>query len=431
MPHALLINPWIYDFKAFDFWLKPLGLLYLASYLRKSGFLISFLDCLDRYHPVLKEIRKPKVDSFGRGKFLATFIEKPKIYQQIPRRYKRYGIPEEYFEKIIGEMSSPDYIFLTSGMTYWYPGVQAVIRILRRYFPKTPIILGGIYATLCQNHARRYSGADLVVSGPFETELPRYLPGLKPTPFSELPFPAYDLYQKLDYVCLLTSRGCPFSCSYCAVPKLFPGFTFREKEKIIAEIDYYQGLGIKNIAFSDDALLCHPEIKSILRILSEKRWSVNFHTPNGLHPRLIDEETAHLLFRANFRTIYLSLETTSPRIQKETGGKVKTEEFLRAVNFLRRAGFEKEIHAYLIFGLPQQTPEDIKESIDFVRSLGIKCHLAEYSPIPGTEEYKKLGFGEEIDPLYHNNTAFLYLTKREEILRMKSYLPLKSPSEKD
>ncbi|MEO0102591.1 MAG: B12-binding domain-containing radical SAM protein [candidate division WOR-3 bacterium] len=422
MKRTLLINPWIYDFKAFDFWLKPLGLLYLASYLRKFNFNISFLDCLDRYHPILTKNKKPKVDSFGRGKFLSTFISKPKVYQNIPRHYKRYGMPIEYFEKILSEAEKPDYIFLTSGMTYWYLGAFDAIAILRRYFPKTPIILGGIYATICREHAKRFSGADLVISGPFETELYQYLPGLKPMAFFQLPFPAYDLYQKVDYICILISRGCPFHCSYCAVPKLFPKFLFRDKESIIAEIDYYRELGIKNIAFSDDALLCHPEIKSLLETIIKKNWRLNFHTPNGLHPRLIDQEIAHLLFNANFRTIYLSLETTSPSLQKATGDKVKTEEFLQAVQFLRKAGFNKEIHTYLIFGLPEQTISDIKESIDFVHSLGIKCHLAEFSPIPGTEEYKKIGFSEDTDPLYHNNTAFLYLTKREELLKMKLYL---------
>ena len=45
----LLINPWIYDFTAYDLWSKPLGLLYLASFLRKFNFNISYIDCLDKY----------------------------------------------------------------------------------------------------------------------------------------------------------------------------------------------------------------------------------------------------------------------------------------------------------------------------------------------------------------------------------------------
>jgi hypothetical protein len=41
---ALLVNPWVYDFKAFDFWNKPVGLLIIASILKKLGFEIDFID---------------------------------------------------------------------------------------------------------------------------------------------------------------------------------------------------------------------------------------------------------------------------------------------------------------------------------------------------------------------------------------------------
>ena len=47
----LLVNPWIYDFTAFDLWLKPLGLLYLASHLLNQGYEVELLDCLNRLDP--------------------------------------------------------------------------------------------------------------------------------------------------------------------------------------------------------------------------------------------------------------------------------------------------------------------------------------------------------------------------------------------
>jgi hypothetical protein len=45
-PNIILINPWIYDFAAYDLWSKPLGLLYIASYLKKLGFNVQLIDCL-------------------------------------------------------------------------------------------------------------------------------------------------------------------------------------------------------------------------------------------------------------------------------------------------------------------------------------------------------------------------------------------------
>ena len=51
-PHILLVNPWIHDFAAYDFWAKPLGLMTLGGLLREHGARISYLDCLNRFHPL-------------------------------------------------------------------------------------------------------------------------------------------------------------------------------------------------------------------------------------------------------------------------------------------------------------------------------------------------------------------------------------------
>ena len=71
--NLLLINPWIYDFTAYDFWSKPLGLLYIASILRERGYEISYIDCMDRYNREILNFKNrefPKKDEFGRGPFI-------------------------------------------------------------------------------------------------------------------------------------------------------------------------------------------------------------------------------------------------------------------------------------------------------------------------------------------------------------------------
>lgn len=422
MKRALLINPWIYDFKAYDFFLKPLGLLYLASYLREYGFEIDFIDCLDRNHPLIIKNFQIKKDEYGRGKFLYTFIEKPEIYKNVKRRYKRYGIPLEIFYEIIENIKEPDYIFITSIMTYWYLGTFEMIRILKERF-KAPIILGGIYPTLYYEHARRYSLAEIIIKGRFEEELYKYFDNLPKKDFFSLSYPAYDLYHKLDYVCILTSLGCPYNCPYCAVRYLFKNYQVRKAEKVLEEIKYYKKRGIKNIVFYDDALLLNPEFKKLLKLIIEEKMDLNFHTPNGLHPRYLDEETCYLMKKANFKSIYLSLETIDPDLQIKLGNKVKTEEFLKAYNNLINVGFlPKEIEIYLLIGLPNQSIESIKRSIEFLLPLSVKIHLAEYSPIPYTKIAKNLSFIDE--PLLTNNAIFPCLNEkqRKEIEKLKSWL---------
>ncbi|MCL6559965.1 MAG: hypothetical protein K6U74_14460 [Firmicutes bacterium] len=164
---ALLINPWIYDFAAYDLWSKPIGLLKIASCLKKAGVGVSLIDCLDRFHPRLQQdlgSKAPKSTVFGDGHYYSEPVEKPGVFGSIPRRFKRYGMPPGLFRALLaGE--SPDVVLVTSGMTYWYPGAFEAIRTVKEHFPSVPVLLGGIYARLCPEHARRYSRADLVYAG--------------------------------------------------------------------------------------------------------------------------------------------------------------------------------------------------------------------------------------------------------------------------
>jgi len=423
----LLVNPWIYDFKAYDLWMKPLGLLYVIALLRKNEFEVDYIDCLDRYHPkMLERIKKmSRVDEFGRGKFYSEEINKPPAYQDIPRNYKRYGMPIKVFREIIDTIEKPDRIFVTSIMTYWYPGVFEAIKILKEYYPEVAIVLGGIYATLCFEHAKRYSGADIVIAGKAENNLQNIIPVFKPISFDNLPYPAFDLYSKLDYACILTSQGCPFSCKYCAVPKLYPKFTSRDALSVITEIEHYENLGIRNIAFYDDALLANPHFISMLDEIIIREIKLHFHTPNGLHPRFLTQETADKMFKAGFKTIYLSLESTDTEVRRSIDSKVTTQEFIAAVKYLENSGFAKsQIHAYLMIGMPEIPAKTIKESIDFVNNLGVAPHLTEFSPIPDTDGFKRAGFNQDTDPLLHNNTIFPVLNniERDDMLSIKTYL---------
>ena len=409
-PHILLINPWITDFAAYNFWIKPLGLLYIASLLRENGFGVTLIDCLDF---------SIKAKKYGDGKFYKTKTEKPSPLKSIPRNYSQYGIPEELLLKRLSFPVEPDLICVTSGMTYWYRGAFKIIEITRKLFPKVPIILGGIYATLCYEHAKKHSGVDIVFKGGNELEAVRLISELTDfqlrTPNSKLRtdiYPAFDLYPQLDYVCMATSRGCPFRCGYCASHLLTKGFVRRDPIKVVEEIAYWTTrYNIKNIAFYDDAFLIEPSkhFIPIMREITGKGIRCNFHTPNAIHVREIDEEVAELLFRGGFKTIRLGFETSDEATQVETGGKVDNQAFCQAVKHLKRAGYsDEEIGVYIMAGLPGQRAREIEESIAFVRESGAKPILVEYSPIPSTPLFEKAkgmsSFDLEREPLYQNNS---------------------------
>lgn len=435
---ALLVNPWIYDFAAYDLWSKPLGLLTIGSYLKKAGCSVSLIDCLDRFHPLLEGIT-PSYSFFESGAYFSEEIEKPYIFKNIPRRFKRYGMPVDVFKKLLAGEKEPDIILLTSGMTYWYPAINDTINILKVFFPKTPVLLGGNYVNLCFDHAKKTSKADFIYKGNDIKEILILISTITQKPLKISPegdkehtFPAYELYPKLRYITLKTSRGCPFKCTYCGWHLLESTFE-QDKPKLLAgQIEYfYKEHNIKNFSFYDDALLYNAKqhIIPIFKILLKKKINVNFHTPNGLHNKFITREIATLLKKSNFIRPRLALETSSVKRQIKTGAKTTNKAFLEAIKYLKNAGYNaRDIAVYILIGLPGQSLKEVRESIEFAAGQNVRISLEEYSPIPGTADYKRTALLPNADPLYHNNCAYSVYRKgtAEKIQALKDLIHKKN-----
>ncbi|MDD5757066.1 MAG: B12-binding domain-containing radical SAM protein, partial [bacterium] len=403
---VLLVNPWIHDFAAFDLWSKPLGLLTIAAWLQRAGAEITLIDCLDRFHSALVKYLKgklPKSTQYGSGQYFAAEITKPDIFKNIPRKYKRYGLPVEIFETILRDETKPDVIMVTSGMTYWYPGVFEAIELLKKKFPETPVVLGGIYARLCYDHALKHSGADQVYNGADMQGLLQIIEKLTAQKLDTSKLdknnfiaPAYELYDTLTYITLRTSTGCPFKCSYCGWYLLGEDFRQEPVAMVLEEIERYWQRGVKNFAFYDDALLYQAEehAQKLFEGVIKKKMRVFFHTPNGLHTRFMTKEIARLMREAGFVQPRLALETTSAERQNETSPKTNNQDFLQAVKYLKNAGYQgKEIAVNILIGLPGQDIAEIAASVDFIRTTGCRIFLEEYSPVPGTKDYKQSGLG--------------------------------------
>ncbi len=169
--------------------------------------------------------------------------------------------------------------------------------------------------------------------------------------------------------------------------------------------------GIKDIAFYDDALLFQGEkhFLPLLKKLEELSLDLRFHLPNAIHPLYVTPQMAQLMKKVGFKTLRMSLETSSPLWQEKTGGKVDNYAFEKATRCFLDAGFTpQEIEVYLLFGLPGISEEEMINSIKYVKSLGLRPRLALYSPIPHTPDYYKIEGLPEEEPLFHNKIAFLY-----------------------
>jgi radical SAM superfamily enzyme YgiQ (UPF0313 family) len=421
----LLINPWIHDFAAYDFWMRPLGLLYLASVINEAGCQLDYIDCLDRFHPALEEIQTqdfPRAKPDGRGKLFRTEIPKPPPLSHIPRRFSRYGITPEIFHGELSSVEKPDAVLVTSSMTYWYTGVQETIRELRSVLPNIPVILGGVYATLLPKHSARRSGANVVISGESENKIVsalekvtnRQLPRRKHcTSIDDYPFPMFLLLRNTQSLPILTSRGCPFRCGYCASWKLMPGFRRRDPLKVVDEIEFHhRNLATEHFAFYDDALLIDKKehFQLILNEVVRRGVKASFHMPNAVHGREIDSRTAELMFLAGCRTVRIGFETSNEKRQTDSGAKITSGDLLRAIVNLETAGYDrKDIEVYVMMGLPGQSTREVENSMRFVNDAGCTVRLVSFTPIPGTPYWQQAveqmpSIAEE--PLLQNNSIF-------------------------
>lgn len=401
----LLINPPIYDFSAYDFWLKPLGLLRVAGSLR-GRVACRLFDFLDRCQPdAIVADAKGRADAFGRGPFPAQPADKPAVFSQIPRRFKRFGLGRPAFQNFLDQCEAPDVVLIQTGMTYWYLGVQEVIADVRKHHPEARIVLGGVYATLCPDHAKGL-GADLVVQG---GELTPLWDLLGHTGDLAQP-PLWEAYPKLGTGVLKLSDGCPFDCTYCAVHKLSPGFSIRPLDRVMRECELLARCGVTDVAFYDDALLYQPDklLLPFLEGLQKADCHFRFHTPNALNARFLSGSMAAAMVEAGFKTFYLGFESGAASWQKSTGGKVKQAEFKAAVDNLIRAGADRRhITAYLIAGHVDHHGQQLEDAMGFVNALGVRIMLAEFSPIPGTPDGDRCSDWVDMsEPLWHNKTAF-------------------------
>jgi len=447
----LLVNPPIYDFAAYDVWLKPLGLLYLASILKRSGHTVWFFDYLAREHQGNMSAWKLKSD--GTGPFLSSEIPRPcgvEEFRDIPLKYRRYGAPRKMAEDFFSRHSDADCVVVTLTMVYWYPALDEVVSSLAGTLqPSARKFLGGNYPSLLPEHAAaRYGGffEKIFALDGFEG-FSEYL-GLKEKgrieDFKSWAAPDYSFYQELPYIVIRKSYGCNFSCGYCASKNMCAGFYSKSADKIISELDEISGYcSFKNVAFYDDLLLTSDEKSNIefleklalwRRSVSKIRGDVKFFTPNGLNPSYITPAVALLLKEAGFEDLRLSVESVSEITQKRYGAKSSFRDFKCAMKNLFAAGYAtKKVSAYVMAGLPGETIKDVRLSSEKTAGEGARVRLCEFSPVPRTRVFGEMGLdGKTIEPLLLNNTTFIatgvkgicppWCRSWQELLELKDYI---------
>jgi hypothetical protein len=415
-PIALLIFPPIYEFALYDLYIKPYALLRIGHWLVNCGYRVELLNCLDYQDPMtLSQMGAPKRRADGTGKFFRTRFPKPTALQNVPRPFFRYGIAQSCIEARL-KKSEPDLILISSGLTYWYLGVQEVVTLCKHLRPHVPVVVGGTYATLCPEHCRQVIAPDYVIKG---EAFPELLPVLEKL---GLPRPGEPLTEDFlfcpevlrEAAVVRLNNGCPFRCAYSASHQLSGNFKTGDPERLFRQVyELATRLSIRHFSFLDDALLYHKE-KSLIPFLKQiiaSRLQINFYTPNALHLNQLDEELALLMKQAGFRNMHVGFESANPLFHQTTDQKLEVTKLRQGINALKKAGFTgREIKIYLLAGLPGQNWQEVEESIRYAAACQVKVYLSEFSPVPGTplweESVRLSAYPLAAEPLTHNNSIF-------------------------
>jgi len=213
-----------------------------------------------------------------------------------------------------------------------------------------------------------------------------------PTPLYELlPVDRYRLpYIGKRYTFVLHSRGCPFSCSFCRQVVMWKSKPrFRSPEIICEELKYLDKLDIHNIIFHSDTFTLNKNnvIEICKRIIDSKlkiRWICNARED------LVDEEMLRWMKKSGCWMINYGIESGVQDILDKCnkGGNATVEKAREAVLMTKRAGIK--VWGYFIIGLPGETPDTIRQTSRFARSLPLDMvNFSVATPYPGTPFYSQ------------------------------------------
>jgi len=183
---------------------------------------------------------------------------------------------------------------------------------------------------------------------------------------------------------MLTSRGCPFGCSFCASSRLFGKFwRGRSAGNVLEEIrmirDEYK---IRNIEFIDDTFtLDKRRVEEICDGIIRERLDVSWGASSRVDG--ITERLAEKMKKAGCWIIYLGIESGCQKILDEIGKRITLDQVRKAVNAIKKAGIQ--VLGSFIIGFPGETVEMIEKTIRFAKRLNLDwAQFSILTPYPGT-----------------------------------------------
>lgn len=411
------INPAFYDGDAFknryaDYvdWIRggnlyvapfepPLGLAYLTAYVKRLGHDVTLLD-----------MQALMMDS-----------------EELARRLKA---------------ERPDVVGITA-MTPTLPGSLRAADIARAEVPTATIVLGGVHPTLDPETVVKHPSVDFVIRGEGEEAFTQLLgalqaggeglgriPGLcfrtgsgfhitekaqlgenldsiPGADYGAFPVERYiehnALLRSVRGVSMIVSRGCPYSCSFCAVQQTMGRkWRFKSPEKVVDEVIRLRDEhGIEGVWFKDSIFNMKPAwTKEFCRLMVERKAGIEWQALTRVN--LLKDDELRMMKDAGLTQIDLGIESGSPKSLVRLNKKITVDQIREKVALAKR---HVRVFGFFMIGIPGEDENDVRQTFEFAKSIELdRWSWSIYSPLPGSPLYDELIAEGRIEPFALDHT---------------------------
>ncbi len=364
----------------------PLYLAYTSALLQKEGFEVLALDAVEKELGIfdyVKKISKFKPD------VLVMEVSTPSFNYDIETaRQIKEKLPETFLV-FCGSHVSFDHSNIIKNYNFVDGCVQAEYEFTIRDLCKAMKENTSLKDVKGLTWRDKTNGKVIINSPmPFISDL------------DTLPYPDRKSFRIEDYqmafFCgkrtgvLLSSRGCPYQCSFCLWPETTSGHKYRQRsaKSVVDEIEYLiKEEDVDSLFFDDDTFaLTKDRMKEICSEIIKRKINVPWVCMGRVNTT--DEEMVKLMKKAGCTQIFFGFESGSPIILRAIGKNITKDQMIKAVKATQKHGLVAS--GSFVFGLPPENKKTIKETLDFAKKL--KADFVQFTlaaPFPGTKFYKE------------------------------------------
>lgn len=389
--------------KNFGAVLPPLGLAYIASAIEKEGHKVKIIDG--------------------------------------PAWASKEGYGFEELEKDIASFE-PDVVGVSMSASQIPFGKEAM-EMVKKISPNSLLILGGPLITSAPEMLNEFNFADYGVYGEADLTFAKILEKIKNNEklngvegviwreekeikflkpnvvrdLDEIPMPAWHLlrmeiyapspanYRRLPATTMMTSRGCPYKCTFCSRPIEGTSFRYHSAKRVVDEIEHLiKEYNIKDIQMFDDTFTLIPKrTEDICNEIIKRELDIGWNCMTRVDR--VDEDLFRLMKKAGCYEVGFGIESGSERILKFIKKDLNKDQIKQGVKWAKNAGID--VRGFFMMGFPTETKEEIKQTIKFAKKLNVD--VAQFmitTPLPGTEMWEMAQKHGEIDDDWQNFTFY-------------------------